>query len=124
MEFVSLIYMSKIIWHKVCELPFGFLPWTLQILNIRDVAALYLQVTGATKWLQGIAVQPLLQTIRRGTWAVLGNPFYLANLSLRTWTNINFLTHVSIGHVLVGVVFFLFQTVEKETSLSLSSHIS
>ena len=85
------MYISKIIWHKVYEFPFGLLALTLQmsavslLLNIRDVAALYLQITGATKWLQGIAVQLLLQTINQvsGVKAIQKNPFYLANLSLR-----------------------------------------
>lgn len=31
------------------------------------------------------------------------NPFYLADLSLRTWTSINFLSHVSIGHIFVTI---------------------
>lgn len=107
-----LAWCISLIWHKVYEFSFGLLPLTLQmsvvhlILNIRDVAALYLQVTGATKWLEGIRVQPPLQTIRCvRAQAVLENPFYLANLSLRTWTNVNFPTHISIGHILVAVLF-------------------
>lgn len=72
------------------------------------------------------AVSPSNQAC--GAWAVLENPFYLANLSLKRWTNSNFPTHVSIGHILVTVLLSYFSNSRKKTRLreiySLSSHIS
>ena len=71
-----MVYISKIIKHKICELPFGLLPWALQmsmvglILNIKHEVALYLHGKDVKK-LQYIGAP--LKTRRPRVQAVLGN---------------------------------------------------
>lgn len=71
-----MIYISKIIKHKICELPFGLLPWALQmsmvgpVLNIKHEVALYLHGKDVKK-LQYIGAPPKTRGPR--VQAVLGN---------------------------------------------------
>lgn len=97
-ECVSLIY-SKITRRQFCELPFGLLPWALQmsgvglILNISDAAAVQLQAAGAkaVASAHGRAAAPPAARVC-GAHAVLESAFHSADPRLRTWTNTHFFT--------------------------------